>query len=313
MDDIGRSSPAIARQPSSSSCASSSGDSAPYLRVMKTQLNFFMTRLLFMQEDKADSLGARATNARRMNNSGSNMNNSGNLGSNSGNLGSNSSFNFNNSASRLDHVHGQGHGTNTHGAKNAHLLGAYMEEDDLGTDDFLCVFNDNARILPNRVAKSMPAPQFPPAAPESPRPVETREGIIMMTPTHHSIGGAAAGLPEALPLGVMTLEDKKNQDYEDDSEDQAPDLEEVYEEELMMDDSKDHNSATTPSRRDLDRKPRARSKSISSVPAIPTELRVFPKNKRRSRRTSGRSTIKRSQSDISDDGSNENNISTSLH
>jgi hypothetical protein len=304
VEDVGRA--PMARESSSSSCASPASGGAPYLRVMKTQLNFFMTRLLFMQEEKADSLGARATNARRMNNSG--------------NLGSNSSLNFNNSASRVEGQQGQPGQHGQHGTKNAHLLGP-MEEDELGCDDVLCIYSDNARILPNSVAKSMPAVPFPPAAPESPRPVETKDGIIMMAPSHHSFtGGAASGLPEALPLGDMALEDHDHDNDNDDDDDSyseddenAPDLEEVVEEDLMIDTDTEHTSATA-STRETERKPRARSKSIPSVPAVPMEQRVFPKNRRRSKRGAERAPISRSHSDVSDrDDASNQHMSSSLH
>ncbi|CAB9516625.1 expressed unknown protein [Seminavis robusta] len=293
---------AMVRQSSSSSCASSRSSfsnlgqgappfaaNAPYLTVMKTQLNFFMTRLLFMQEEKADSLGARRE--RRMNNS---MNGSGNM---------NMSGSFNTNSTRLDNQPAQAQQAEDHG----NLLGPMMEPDELSTDD-ICVFNDNARILPNSRAKSFPAVPFPPTAPESPRPVEGKEGVLVVAPTHRPASPKSNGstvvvdqLPEALPLSDMALEDRTKKAAE---EDELPPLEQQHDDEEedtvmeeMMEAEQHCDSSSPQDETDEDSAEDAKPKARASAAAVPTGARVFPKNQRRSKRYS---TVKRSQSDVSE-------------
>ena len=199
----------------------------PYIRVMRDQLNFFVTRLLFMQEDQADSLGAQtATSRQKM------LWNS----SNSSGLHSSSGSGLHNSVAQLD-------------ASGTNLLGVCVEVSEEEAD--VLVYQDNARILTNQAAKSMPPLPAIPAAPESPKAVEGRKGLVMVTP-HTSSAAAATVLkqnnerltpnsfaivteendldtkpaarktapPESLPLANLGIAD--NNDNDDDDDDDMP-------------------------------------------------------------------------------------------
>lgn len=281
----------MVRQSSSSSCASRASSAAtPYISLVKTQLNFFMTRLLFMQEKSADSLGARQTNARRQN------------------PGSSSSLSFNNgSASRFDNSNSNVHTTSNRGVDDGGLLGYFDEEPEPDVQ----VFNDNARILPNSRAKSMPTLPFPPAAPESPRPVEGKDGIVVKAPTHNQL---AKLLP--LSLSDLVLEGREEEEEEEDvimeelMEEEEEEKEEEKEEEAVEEVDVETDSVED------SKPPASTAASRRSVPSIPPDQRVFPKNQRRSKRmsTSRERPVRRSKSFDSDsDHASKGGMSKSCH
>jgi hypothetical protein len=234
-------------RPSNSDNYNNGGTQVPYLRLVKTQLNFFMTRMLFMQEAHADSLGAQKT---RMQNSASSLNNS---------------------ASKLQHQAGDG------------LGGYFDEEQHHDQSDELWVYNDNARMLPNSRAKSLPPIPFPPAAPESPRQVERKDGVRVMVPTHQPTDPMARK-PAAMeaPMREMTLEEEEDAEEEEQVAEEEMPREEEPEPPLVVEESA--------SAGDEGGRPR---QAISPVPLV---SRVFPKNQRRSKRFSSRERPQRSQS-----------------
>lgn len=242
-------------------------ENTPYLRLMKTNLNFFMTRLLFMQEREADSLGAQ--NARRMNQS-------------------NSSMNFNNSASRVDQNNNQASGSD-----DGNGILKYFDEQDEEEGDDICVYNDNARILPNTRAVSYPPVPFPKAAPESPRAIEGKDGVKIVTPTHQTVDPLVKIKANSLPappltdvtgdMTDMTLEEGDQDDNVKMSEDHETTSDVVPSDyEAMTDEEDSKPAAVQQARKDL----------ITAQPAParvqPPQPRVFPKNQRRSKRYSSR-------------------------
>jgi hypothetical protein len=319
----------MVREASSSSCASQAslqglhgagggnGHPKPYINVLKTQLNFFMTRLLFMEDENVDSLGATATATRRQKKLNDSMNSSFGGGDSSARLGG--------SNPRLGGSNSRFHGSAGGAAGGFGGLDAMMEADEEDEDDGpladVQVIQDNARILPDCYAKSMPPVPFPPAAPESPRPLETKHGLAMTTPTHHSAAGRAAAVQEALRAPSMpdlmedsckSLDDRDQLGRDDDADDDEDESDrpnntsnnDTDEPELLDDD-------------DGDRKPAARATSPppplvsapaaapattpttprkvkESVPNVPPEKRIFPKNLRRNSSKNSRSSSSRS-------------------
>ena len=257
----------------------------PYISIMKHNLNFFMTRLLFMEEDKADSLQARR---RRAGN-----NSSGNLA-------------FNDSRALSD----------------SQQLFEDDDNEDRGPLEGVIVFQDNARILPNTRAKSMPPVPFPPAAPESPQPVEGKHGITFMTPRHKRL----ESLPEALPLDELSVGDDDEDDEEEEEKEEDEELQMEASQELlpppedmiMTEDDHHHHDGggdgtkedsklpplvtatitttttvtTTPKKQ---QSPKRKSSLKTPTPFVPPDQRVFPKNQPRRLRNS-KSDVQRSQS-----------------
>lgn len=252
------------------------GNQAPYLRLVKTQLNFFMTRMLFMQEAQADSLGAQKA---RMQNSASSLNNS---------------------ASRdMSLQAAAASGTVTGGGDG---LKGYFDEGHVEAEDELWVYNDNARVLPNARAKSYPPIPSPPAAPESPRPVERKDGVRVMTPTHQPTDPMARK-PAAVDLTPLTLEDGDEATAEGDNYNPM-DLEDIppvaaaasadeysegegFDEEEDMEDFASVGEATNSG---------DEGKARKAISPFPRGSRVFPKNQRRSGRFSSKERPQRSQS-----------------
>lgn len=275
---------------------------------MKTNLNFFMTRLLFMQEREADSLGAQ--NTRRMNQS-------------------NSSMNFNNSASRVDQ------NNNNNNQNGGSALDTYFDEQEEDGDE-LCVFNDNARMLPNTRAVSYPPVPFPKAAPESPRPVEGKDGVKIVTPTHQTVDPLVKIKADSLPappltdvtgdMTDMTLEeeDNNNDDNNVNMSDDVDHINETTSDVVPSDYELDDNDKEVAMSDDNneDSKPQAAARNnkdhlITAQPAParlqPAQPRVFPKNQRRSKRYSSRerTTVKRAHSlGRKSDGSDADSIDT---
>lgn len=310
--------PSMARQSSSTSFGSNPygninhGTPQPYISIMKDNLNFFMTRLLFMEEDKADSLQARRSTA-RMREVGNNS---------SGSLAFNDSRAAHDSQSNLLGVGGNG--------------GPY---DDDRMEEGVIVYQDNARILPNTIAKSMPPVPFPPAAPESPRAVEGKDGITMITPKHKRL----ESLPEALPLDDLSVGDYDDDDYDVDGEEYEEDLLDEYEEDPLeasqellpppedhpddlMDEDQTEETSKPPAKEPPKRKNSMKNKT--PIPFVPPGQRVFPKNHPRRSLRSGsfnsktnREEIKRSQSSrqmkeeaqATKTGANDDNLAKSLH
>lgn len=220
-----------------------------------------------MQEAEADSLGARRD--RRLNNSNNSMNDSAKL------------------------KDGGGPPATTEARQHDGLLG-YFERDREDEDDDICVFADNARGLPNRVAKSMPPIPFPPAAPESPRPIESKDGVIIKTPTHLPV--KASSLPDGLgmpELGEMHLSDfdsahtqmsmATDTDHdEEETETEAEDEDDVPMEEAAAAAKEEQQVVDEVPMESFTTAPAAGTPKRISVPAVPLDQRIFPKNQRRS-------------------------------
>lgn len=238
--------------------SSSSGSQTPYLRLVKTQLNFFMTRTLFMQQQGADSLGAQKTNALRMQNSASSMNNSG------------------------SRVASSSAGAAT--AQNGDELLGYFDDNHDESDD-VWVYADNAKILPNSQAMSMPPIPFPSSGPESPRQVERKDGVRFMTPTHiptDPLGRKKPAVPDALPVAPMSEMALVDEEEEDDDD---------VIEEVPMEDAEDAmETMSVGTSSGSDEGGRRRNKSI------PRTSQVFPRNQRRSKRLSSRERLPVSRS-----------------
>lgn len=240
----------------------------PYLRLVKTELNFFMKRILYMQEPGADSLAAR----RGHNTSTSSMNNSG---------------------SRVHVDQQQQHAA----GGNDELLQLFDSGRDESEDVF--VYSDNPRILPNSQAQSWPPLPFPQAGPESPRQVERHDGVRMMTPTHiptDPLGRKpAAEMPPVVPLSEMTLDDIA---VEGEVE-QTPMATETEVEQTPMVTEREPEQTPMATEREVEQTPMATEREVeqteevvetvsiasedeSRAPVAPRGSQIFPRNQSRS-------------------------------
>jgi hypothetical protein len=165
------------------------------------------------------------------------------------------------------------------------------------------VFQDNARILPNSMAKSMPPVPFPPAGPESPRAVEGKNGISFITPRHKRLDS----LPEALPLDDLSLgdEEDQNEDLEASSQELLPPPEDMDEDldtkppPASSSSSSSSSSPPPPRRSSSTPRTKRRSSLKTPTPFVPQEQRVFPKNQpRRGRNAPNNPEVRRSQSSV---------------